>query len=751
MKLTVLKNNVPINEVLVETPDFNERYEIYVGRSDDCHVQINDPLISRQHFVLKNNNGSWTCEKKSQLGSVAVNGQTGSSVPVHDQDEIKCGIYSVLVAGIAPTSRDQSAPIISKPSIETSVSLELDDSLLSQDEDLLAETSLDLSAEALSITSDDNLNPSETDNLSLDSGAEAQTYSSNDDQMSVDSFDDRSMSSDSEDNQLVSEFGSSETPEATGLGFSQEESSSEDDYSAGALSSPDMTGTRFDRNFINYQLILFGEHAPYDRFLMTEVETFIGRDNKKCQIILNDPEVSTVHAVLRKTGSEVTLEDLNSSNGTILNGERINRAQISTGDEFVIGGTSFTLEVRSELLDSESDRLMPVESGQFIETEEIEEEEVSLEDSDDFQTGSPEKSIIKRVWKDPAKRKILIYTLVGLSMLWLLFPQDESNTDLAETKKTKVATTAPVGKQKAPLSKELESRRNVAYELGFDYFNQERFNDALREFQIVSEIDPDYKKVRTFLEQTKTSLKGLEQLDAERRAAEEKIKTKKIIDDLMAKARTAVEERQVTVAESYFAQITEKDPENFEIQQLKMELEAWQKEEERKRLEQAAKDAARKTMVDALAPGKTYYLKKEWYRAILKLEEFLRKKGMDEDLVKEGSDMLSDAKNQLASELGPVLGKARSLKEGQDLKAAYESFLEVLKLEPTNNEALNEVDDIRNQLDSRSKRIYREAIIAESLSLFADAKEKYQEVQQISPTDSEYYRKATEKLRNYLE
>lgn len=124
---------------------------------------------------------------------------------------------------------------------------------------------------------------------------------------------------------------------------------------------------------------------------------------------------------------------------------------------------------------------------------------------------------------------------------------------------------------------------------------------------------------------------------------------------------------------------------------------------------------------------------------------------MDEDLIKEASDMLSDAKNQLNSELGPVLGRARSLKEGQDLKAAYEAYQEVLKLEPTNAEALNEIDDIKTQLDGRSKRIYREAIISESLSLFGDAKEKFQEVQQISPTDSEYYRKASEKLKNYLE
>jgi tetratricopeptide (TPR) repeat protein len=156
-------------------------------------------------------------------------------------------------------------------------------------------------------------------------------------------------------------------------------------------------------------------------------------------------------------------------------------------------------------------------------------------------------------------------------------------------------------------------------------------------------------------------------------------------------------------------------------------------------------------MVDALLPAKTFFLKNEWFKAILKLEEFLRIQGLDEDLIKEASEMLGTSKNKLSAELEPILAKAKSFKEGQDLKQAYESFLEALKIDPTNSEALNEVDDIKFQLDSRSKKIYREAIIAESLSLFTDAKEKFLEVQQVSPTDSEYYKKATEKLKNYLE
>jgi pSer/pThr/pTyr-binding forkhead associated (FHA) protein len=729
VRVTVLKNSAPIDSVLIETPDLEERYEIFVGRADDCHVIIRDPLISRHHLVLKNADGNWVCKKETDLGVISVGGIAGDSLPVKEGDEIKCGVYSLIISDLPKsmtTEISSSEPVTNLPTEDTSLE---DNDLEAIEPATLDDNDFDAPLTSPESETFDSPAPDELGaSLSDDLGGEISSE-----------FVEQGSDIGAEDNgfaqteDLSAEFGE----EVAGFGDEVSEFGGEMDES-----------TRVDRSFLSYALTLFGEHAPYDRYQLTEAETFIGRDGKKCQILLNDPEVSTVHAVIRKNGGEITIEDLNSSNGTILNGERINRSQLSPGDEFVIGGTSFTLEVRSDLLEAESERLMPVESNQVIETEEIEEEEMSLEDAVNFEDSAPpEKSFIKRIWKNPEQRKKAIYVIVGLTLAFVLFYEEEPE-QIKPKNAPKVAKTA---EPKMQLSKELESKRNIAYELGFDYFNQRKYNEALQQFQIVNQIDPNYKEIQSFLEQTKASLKRIAELEAEKRAAEERIKTKKIIDELLVKAREAVKERQVTLAENYFGQITEKDPENIEVQQLKMELEAWQKEEERKKLEAAAKAAQRKAMVDALAPGKTLYLKKEWYKSILKLEDFLRKKGMDEDLIKSASDMLSDAKNQLNSELGPIIGRARSLKEGQDLKAAYEAYQEVLKLEPTNAEALNEIDDIKTQLDGRSKRIYREAIISESLSLFNDAKEKFQEVQQISPTDSEYYKKASDKLKNYLE
>ncbi len=730
MKVTVLKNNQLISDINVDTTETSERYEIFIGRADDCHVIIDDPLVSRHHCVIRGENGVWTCEKISQVGMLVVNGQSLPKAILTGADELRFGPYVVMVQDfLRPIP--QAAPIYQAPAAPvTEIIAPVVDDL----EDLQTEIiSSPVEAapveeevlEEIENTDDSFLN--EEDSLSEPVEAPAEEFGSNE-EVNFNDGDDSSM------------------------GFGEE---NQDDMGDAGGSDE---STRFIQSFVNYELALFGEFAPYDRFLIDAPEIFIGRDPKKCQIVLNDPEVSTVHAVIKKNMVEMTLEDLNSSNGTILNGQRINRSVISSGDEFVIGSTSFTVKVSSDLLEAEEDRLMPVEEGQYIETEEVVEEEVSLDDADgeiDFNSDAgvvQEKSFIKRIWKDPVKRKKAIYILAGLVLAYVfLAPDEEPKPQVADKPKEEKPAEDPNAKKGPQLSPEELKKLEIAYQMGFSKFEQREFQEALRYFNDVAAIDPNFKKVQDMIKLSTEALRKIAELEKERREEEERIKRKKEVEELLVKARSAVKERQVTLAETLLGQIAEKDPENIEVQQLRLELDEWKKEQERIALEKAAKEAARKKMVDALQPGKTFYLNKEWYKAILKLEEFLSIKKMDEDLIKDANEMLRESKNQLATELGPVIGRARSLKEGQDLKGSYETYLEALKIEPTNEEALNEIHDIRSQLDARSKKVYREAIIAESLSLFNDAREKFQEVQQISPSDSEYYKKASDKLKNYLE
>jgi pSer/pThr/pTyr-binding forkhead associated (FHA) protein len=69
---------------------------------------------------------------------------------------------------------------------------------------------------------------------------------------------------------------------------------------------------------------------------LTKDKTTLGRRPYN-DIVIDNLAVSGEHAVLHMTGSEVILEDLNSTNGTYLNGKAIKKQQLQNGDSIEIG------------------------------------------------------------------------------------------------------------------------------------------------------------------------------------------------------------------------------------------------------------------------------------------------------------------------------------------------------------------------------------------------------------------------------
>jgi pSer/pThr/pTyr-binding forkhead associated (FHA) protein len=83
---------------------------------------------------------------------------------------------------------------------------------------------------------------------------------------------------------------------------------------------------------------------PAGAVLPAEAVTTIGRDVNNA-IVLVDPFVSGEHAVLTFRGRAWFVEDLDSTNGTFLNGEPVDGvAPLSFGDELTLGGFRLRLE-----------------------------------------------------------------------------------------------------------------------------------------------------------------------------------------------------------------------------------------------------------------------------------------------------------------------------------------------------------------------------------------------------------------------
>lgn len=74
---------------------------------------------------------------------------------------------------------------------------------------------------------------------------------------------------------------------------------------------------------------------------ITSAQVTIGRERSVSDIALRDPNVSRCHAQLTFTGSDWSIEDLNSTNGTLVNNRRITRCPLRNGDLLTFGLSTF--------------------------------------------------------------------------------------------------------------------------------------------------------------------------------------------------------------------------------------------------------------------------------------------------------------------------------------------------------------------------------------------------------------------------
>jgi pSer/pThr/pTyr-binding forkhead associated (FHA) protein len=98
-------------------------------------------------------------------------------------------------------------------------------------------------------------------------------------------------------------------------------------------------------------LVKTGDFAGL-RYPLAAEETLIGR-NPTTDITLVDDGISREHSMILYDSADdsYTIEDLQSTNGTKVNGKRVRSAPLSDGDEIEIGRTLFLFKLASRPAD----------------------------------------------------------------------------------------------------------------------------------------------------------------------------------------------------------------------------------------------------------------------------------------------------------------------------------------------------------------------------------------------------------------
>ena len=91
-------------------------------------------------------------------------------------------------------------------------------------------------------------------------------------------------------------------------------------------------------------LVLFKDDGERRDFPLAGEMTTIGRD-RSCALRIPKAEVSRQHCVLQHSGGAAEVRDTGSTNGTYVNGVRVEKNPIEAGDELTVGPVTFVVQI----------------------------------------------------------------------------------------------------------------------------------------------------------------------------------------------------------------------------------------------------------------------------------------------------------------------------------------------------------------------------------------------------------------------
>ena len=95
-------------------------------------------------------------------------------------------------------------------------------------------------------------------------------------------------------------------------------------------------------------LVMFRSGSPPRTFALSKESTVLGR-REDCDLRIPIADVSRKHCRIVISGSTATVEDMGSSNGTFVNGQKIHGSmELEPGDSLQIGPIVFVIQIEGD-------------------------------------------------------------------------------------------------------------------------------------------------------------------------------------------------------------------------------------------------------------------------------------------------------------------------------------------------------------------------------------------------------------------
>jgi pSer/pThr/pTyr-binding forkhead associated (FHA) protein len=516
--------------------------------------------------------------------------------------------------------------------------------------------------------------------------------------------------------------------------------------------SPDASPPSF------HKLVVISDADLGKEYSLKKPENMIGRA-PGCPVLVNDKMASAQHAMITVKGNDCFIKDLNSTNGTVVNGKKLTAQQaLAEGDEIEIGASIFKFIHKDSVIDK------------------------------DAILGAGKKK--KPDSKKPLKLVAAVLAAVVVFLVFVVIfskpkpqqkqvPSGDAVKESVDASASKEPAEEIQTKESAPSDDVIKEKTAQLY---FSMANQFRTNQlwqaAIDKYIEVLAIDPGFLEAQEALEQAKFELQNEQMLNKGRELVSVKNYDK------------AIEVLQIIPLESVYyhkskelvADITKQKPETATTQpqkpvepEVKEILPAVDVQTEANKLIEQALDNYAKGDLTGAQGNLEAVLKMDLkdYRTIASAVEDLQanmeeaQEGFDRGLNAYKSNQMPQA-FQIWSDVletdRKIIGKRSSYIAGQiatytadeyghqaqkafdkeEYEIALAKSMEALNAQPGHPGALQ----IQEQLITKAKKLYEKAYILEDLD-HKQAVEIWEQVVKICPPTNEYYVKAKSRIQKY--
>jgi len=536
--------------------------------------------------------------------------------------------------------------------------------------------------------------------------------------------------------------------------------------------------------------------ANVEEFEIKKPEISIGRGSS-CDVVIEDKKSSRKQVTIRKVGGAYLIKDLDSANGTFVNGIKITEQELSGDDVIKIGSTEFVFKaLNKEYLNQEQQGdflVVPPDAPEDdLDSNAVDAAVVDasydmslaqaptnpgLESVDAIIRGMPvtgqvdpnlgiaglsatsgapqKKSLVAKFMALPPKKRLIYGGVILVFIIGIMdFLNEQDAAQQAALAKKKTEQTQPKDPSQQAfnqLPKEKQEFIVQTYALALDLYTKKNYEQALFEINKIGEILPNfsYKDSKDIAEYARRGLEMIRAQQEEQKKREDEEKRKQKITELVASAQELFDKSMEAEAKEIFSRILELDPDNPTVAHIKATIE---ERDSKKRLEEEQRrqiEQMKRLMTDVINAGQDLLKEAKYYEAI---DKFLEVPGVgtDAQLIAKARELIAAAKKELADKRQPHLDAAKSAYENKEYEKSRDEYHQALAIDPRCEDCRQGIARIKHDVHERAQKIYIEAIIAESVSDLTVAKKKYLECYQASVPEDDYYGRCWRKYHRFI-